>query len=77
MNTITKILGANWRTTLTGYLTGAFLIVEPIITNGNFDPKRDWKQCVFALAAAVYGNVSKDKQVTGGTTPNDIKNDNH
>jgi hypothetical protein len=67
-----QLLGINWRTSLTGYATSAFLILQPIITNGDFDIKRDWKQCVFALLAAIYGKVSKDAKTTG--LPTDAAN---
>ena len=66
------IFGINWRTAITGYATSAFLVCEPIIANGNFDIKRDWKQCVFALLAAIYGRVSKDAKTTG--LPTDAAN---
>ena len=62
---LTKYLGASWRTSLTGYATALFAILYPIISNGNFDIKRDWKQCIMAVLAAIWGNVSKDAKVTG------------
>ena len=71
-NILISILGINWRTSLTGYATSAFIICEPIITNGNFDITRDWKKCVLALMVAIYGRVSKDAKVTG--LPTDATN---
>ena len=74
VSVLVYMFGANWRTTLTGYVMSAFIIVEPIITNGNFDIKRDWKNCVVALLVGVFSKITKDKHVTGGNMPNDSAN---
>jgi len=57
----------NWKTSLIGYLAALWLVVQPIITNGDFDFERDWKSLVGAAIAAFFGYVAKDKNVTGGT----------
>lgn len=62
----------NWKTSLLGYLAALWLVVQPIITNGDFDFERDWKSLVGAAIAAFFGYVAKDKNVTGGTVKQGI-----
>jgi hypothetical protein len=49
-------------------IVGALMsILEPFITSGNFDLKRDWKQVGIAAFVFVALKISKDAKVTGGT----------
>jgi len=62
----------NWKTTILGALGAIWVVAEPIVTNGDFDLSRDWKSLVFATIIAAFGYFAKDKNVTGGTTPQGI-----
>lgn len=57
----------NWKTSLMGFLAAFWILAQPIISNGNFDFVRDYKQLILAAIAAVWGIVQKDNNVTGGT----------
>ncbi len=64
----------NNKTTIMGIIGAIWLTVQPIISNGNFDFSRDWKNLVGAVIVALIGYFAKDHDVTGGTTVN-TKND--
>ncbi len=53
----------NWRTTITGLLSAAGLVVVNLIQTGTVDPKT----LAIAAALAILGALAKDAQVTGGT----------
>lgn len=55
----------NWKTTLIGGLIAIIVAVQPLITEGEIN----WKQVGFAALIALFGFISKDHDVTGGTTP--------
>lgn len=57
----------NWKTSAVGFLAAFWLLAQPIISNGNFDLERDWKSLTGAAIAALFGLLTKDKNVTGGT----------
>ena len=54
----------NWKTTVIGFLASFWLIAQPIVTNGDFDIKRDWMQLVGAIITASLGYFSQDKKPT-------------
>lgn len=60
----------SWKTSLAGALGAAWMVAQPIITNGNFDLKRDWKNVVGAAIIAIFGFLVKDFNTTGGTVSN-------
>ena len=69
MKTITinvPSIGKNWRTTLTGLLTGVGIILYPLIVSGT---PITLAHIGAAIATTVYGMISKDANVTGGTIP--------
>ena len=74
MNTI---LGANWRTTLTGWITvlASAIAVNPSLISFLPESARTTITGIAGLIAIVSGGTfaynAKDKQVTGGTRPND------
>lgn len=53
----------NWRTTFIGCLIAVIVAVQPLLTTGQVD----WKQVGFAALIALFGFISKDAKVTGGT----------
>jgi hypothetical protein len=57
----------NWKTTFIGFLAAFWLLAQPIISNGDFDPARDWKALLGAGLAAAFGLLTKDNNVTGGS----------
>lgn len=52
---------ANWKTTVLGILLGTAYTVTNTV---------DWKHLIVSVLMAFVGIVSKDFNVTGGTTPN-------
>lgn len=82
MNLIEKLFGANWRTTLTGWLETASwllaLLAAAPYTLGevaNILPPA-WKETIFKISATAAGilafvnrTLAKDKSVTGNGTP--------
>jgi len=74
MNTI---LGANWRTTLTGWITvlASAIAVNPSLISFLPESARNTITGIAGLIAIVSGGTfaynAKDKQVTGGSRPND------
>ena len=65
-----KFLGANWKTTLTGFVAAIWFAVQPIIAKGDFEISRDYRSLIYAAIFAVMGLVTKDHDITGGTTGN-------
>lgn len=74
MNTI---LGANWRTTLSGWITvlASAVALNPSLVSFLPEPARHIVTALAGTLAVVSGGTfatqAKDKQVTGGTQPND------
>lgn len=82
MNLIEKIFGANWRTTITGWLETAswlltFLAAAPY-TLGEVASilPAEWKAPIFKVSACAAGilaflnrSLAKDKSITGNGTP--------
>jgi hypothetical protein len=62
---ITQLLGANWRTTLTGLGASFGILFLSAIQNGGVTIK----DAAIAAAVGVIGAVAKDAGVTGGTKP--------
>jgi len=78
MNTLfTFILGANWRTTLSGWITvlASAIAINPGIVAFLPESVRTYVTGMAGLVAVVSGGAfalnTKDKQVTGGSVPND------
>ena len=75
MNTL---FGANWRTTLTGWITvlASALVIKPDLIAFLPDPVRTYVLGFAGIVAVVSGGTfavqSKDRNVTGGTIPNDV-----
>lgn len=62
---------ANWKTTLFGALGGLMIGLQPLLDaykSGAFDGKTGG-QLAAAVAIVLLGIYSKDKNVTGGNTP--------
>ena len=53
----------NWKTTLIGCLIAIVIAIKPLIETGTID----YKQCGIAAVIALFGFLSKDANVTGGT----------
>lgn len=65
-------MGANWRTTLAGVISGLGVAADAIISAiqaGTFTGKTG-TQLVFAIGLVLLGTFAKDKQVTGGSVVN-------
>ena len=61
----------NWKTSLFGWLGGLMVAAQPLLDAykaGAFDGKTG-SQLAAAVAIVLLGIYSKDKNVTGGTTP--------
>ena len=77
MKPLESLLGANWRTTLTGWITVAAsaIAIKPELVAFLPDPPRGWITGTAGLIAVLSGGTfaaqAKDRQVTGGTMPND------
>jgi hypothetical protein len=56
----------SWRTTLISAIIAVLVAVQPLIATG----KIDWKAVVLAALIALFGAISKDSNVTGGTVSN-------
>ena len=59
----------NWKTTVIGFLLGIYPLIESIIdayNSGYFTDKTGY-QFWFGLGIIVFGYLSKDHNVTGGT----------
>jgi hypothetical protein len=56
----------SWKTTLVGALIAILVAVQPLISTGQID----WKAVGIAALIALFGFLSKDKDVTGGTRSN-------
>ena len=73
-----SILGANWRTTLTGWITvlASALVIKPDLVAFLPEPVRNYVLGFAGIVAVVSGGTfavqSKDRNVTGGTIPNDV-----
>jgi hypothetical protein len=57
-----SILGASWKTSLTGYLSAIALAVIPTLQTGTFPTL---EQIGVAITLAVLGRFAKDNNVTG------------
>ena len=55
--------GSSWKTTIVGAVLAAVIAVSPIIQTGVVD----WKQVGIAALVAIFGFISKDFDLTGGT----------
>jgi hypothetical protein len=64
-----KTLG-NYKTTIIGLLGAVWVVVQPLISKGDFVFDRDWKQLIYAALVAGFGFLAKDYNVTGGTVAN-------
>ena len=77
MKPIESLLGANWRTSVTGWITVAAsaIAIKPELVAFLPDPPRGWITGAAGLIAILSGGTfaaqAKDRQVTGGTVPND------
>jgi hypothetical protein len=61
----------NWKTTLFGSIGGLLIAAQPLLDaykSGAFDDKQGF-QLAASIAIVLLGVYSKDKNVTGGTTP--------
>lgn len=56
----------NWKTSLVGILGGLFMLFGPRLTGNTAAPPITIGNVGTAVAIAVLGLVSKDKNVTGG-----------
>jgi hypothetical protein len=81
MNTLfTFLLGANWRTTLSGWITvlASAIAINPGLVAFLPESVRTYVTGMAGLMAVVSGGAfalnAKDKQVTGGSVPNDPAN---
>jgi hypothetical protein len=63
----TTMLGS-WQTTLTGFLLGLSVIIEPILTAGQLPTAHQWEM---AALFAVFGLVTKDHNKVGTGAPGD------
>jgi hypothetical protein len=59
-------MNGSWRTSLVGALVAILVAVQPLITTGQID----WKAVGIAALIALFGFLSKDSNVTGGTKDN-------
>lgn len=50
----------NYKTTLSGVILGSVMAAEPVITNGDFDPKRDWIKIAVSVGVFLLGLLSHD-----------------
>ena len=50
----------HYKTTASGLILGGLTAIKPIITNGDFDVKRDWFHLVIAAAVAILGILAHD-----------------
>ena len=74
---MTTLIGANWRTTLSGWIAvlASAIAVNPTLIA--FLPERFREPItgiaglIAVLSGGTFAYTAKDKQVTGGTTPND------
>lgn len=64
----------NWRTFLAGLGGAIWLAIQPILTNGDFEIERDWKNLVGAAGIALFGYLVKDAAVTGTPKQNQKSN---
>ena len=53
----------SWKTTVIGALIAILVAVQPLIATGTID----WKAVGLAALIALFGFISKDSNVTGGT----------
>lgn len=53
----------NWKTTLIGALLAGAVAIQPLFEEGSYD----YKKLIYAGLIAIFGYVSKDWNVTGGT----------
>jgi hypothetical protein len=51
----------DWKTTLIGFLAALWILIEPIISKGDFDLTKDWKSLVTALIVAFFGYFVRDR----------------
>lgn len=51
----------NWKTTILGAITAAFVAIQPLIATGEID----WKAVGLAALIALFGYLAKDAGVTG------------
>lgn len=66
-NPLESLLGANWRTTLAGAVAAGV----DAYREGAFSDPTDYKKWLLPVAFAVFGFLTKDKSVTGGSVRND------
>ncbi len=59
-NILNKFLGSSPRTSIMGFLTAIVIVVAPIIQDGNFDIRKDWKNLLAAVASVIWGRMQKD-----------------
>lgn len=59
----------NWKTSLAGILGAVFMMVGPRLAGDKTQPPITLGNTIPAIAMAALGIVAKDKNVTGGTTP--------
>lgn len=50
----------NYKTTLSGVILGSVMAVEPILTNGDFEPKRDWIKIAVSVGVFLLGLLAHD-----------------
>jgi hypothetical protein len=61
----------NWKTMLAGFLAGLPIAIEALLSayqEGTFTGKTG-SHLVLAIGIIIFGIYAKDKNVTGGTTP--------
>lgn len=61
------------KTTIGAILGGIAIAIEPIISNGDFEIKRDAGKLIIAAVIAVVGFYAKDYDKTGTPTPDTEK----
>lgn len=50
----------NPKTTVAGIILGSVMAAQPIIENGDFEPKRDWIKIVVSVGVFILGIFAHD-----------------
>ena len=65
-----KIFGSSVVTSLLGYLAGALVIINEMVTAGGWPETRDgWMKFGFGVLVALLGRNSKDENVSNAPAP--------
>jgi hypothetical protein len=68
------MFGANWKTTLAGWVAGATQVAGTLAQSGfhlGHFGGTDWLHLFAGVGMVALGSYAKDSNVTGGSKPND------